>query len=117
MAQLQDIVAAVLQDVLSAQHQANLMAESLVGEYANSPVLKSFPVPAISVGEMEITLNFAFVGGEELHDGQHSADIQSMKVIVDSARLASMGRECLQSITLKISSKEIAAANHKINNV
>jgi hypothetical protein len=111
MALLQDIVASVLQDVLSAQHQANLIAESLAEEYASSPVLKSFPVPAVSVGEMEITLNFAIVGGEKMKD----QDAKSMEVIVDSNLLAAMGKDSLQSITLKISAKEMAAAQRKMD--
>lgn len=118
MALLHDIVASVLQDVLSAQHQANLIAESLAGEYASSPMLKAFPVPAVSVGEMEVTLRFAIVGGENLRiEGRQDDEaVRSMEVIVDSDRLASLDKDCLQSITLKISADTIAAAKQKTDN-
>jgi hypothetical protein len=115
MAKLQDIVSSVLQDILMAQHEANLIAESLAEEYASSPVLKSFPVPAVSVGEMEITLHFAIVGGEGLRDDPASADVQSMDVIADSSRLAAIDKGSLQTITLKISPKQIAEAEKSIN--
>ena len=115
MAKLQDIVSSVLQDILMAQHEANLIAESLAEEYASSPVLKSFPVPAVSVGEMEITLHFAIVGGEGLRDDPASTDVQSMDVIADSNRLAAIDKGSLQTITLKISPKQIAEAEKSIN--
>ena len=103
MAKLQDIVASLLQDVLMAQHEANLIAESLAGEYASSPVLKSFPVPAVSVGEMEFTLRFAVVGGDDLREGCAEGETLPMEVIVDTDRLAAMPADRLQTITLKIS--------------
>ncbi len=69
MALLQDIVASVLREVVLAQHQADLLAESMTEEYLNSPVLKAFPVPAVTIGAMEITLNFAIVGGDGPREG------------------------------------------------
>ena len=116
MALLQDIVASVLNDVLSAQHQANLIAESLAEEYASSPILKAFPVPAVSVGEMDITLNFAIVGDEQRCESLNPDDAKSLEVIVDAERLASLGKERLHSITLKISSEKIAAASKQRGN-
>ena len=110
MARLQDIVASVLQDVVSAQHEANLLAGSLAEQYDRSPVLKGLPVPALSVGALEITFHFAVVGGEGLRDGTEAPDVQSLEVIVDSDRLAALGKDCLQSITLKISPDQLAAA-------
>ena len=114
MASLQDIVASVLQDVLSAQHAANLMAESLAEEYKNSPVLRAFPVPAVSVGALDLTFHFAVVGGEGLREGTEAPDVKSLEVIVDSDRLAALGKDCLQTITLKISPGELAAAEKNI---
>jgi len=115
MAKLQDIVASLLEDVLSAQHEANLIAESLAEEYASSPVLKSFPVPAVSVGEMEITLHFAIVGEENGTTSSATPDVKTMEVIVDTEQLSKMNKDNLHSITLKISSKQIAAAEKTMN--
>lgn len=123
MALLQDIVASVLHDVLMAQHEANLMAEELAQTYASSPILRQMPVPAVSVGEMAITLRFAFADCRGMshdksdgltpspHDGQQpSPEIMRMEVIADADRLANLDSGQLQSITLKISAADIAAA-------
>ena len=114
MASLQDIVASVLQDVLSAQHEANLLAESLAEEYDRSPVLKALPAPAVSVGALELTFHFAVIGGEGLREGAEAPDVKSMEVIVDADRLAALGKDCLQTITLKISPGQLAAAEKRI---
>lgn len=123
MALLQDIVASVLHDVLMAQHEANLMAEELAQTYASSPILRQMPVPAVSVGEMAITLRFAFANcrglAQDKTDGltlsppdgqQPSPEVMRMEVIADADRLATMDNGQLQSITLKISAADIAAA-------
>lgn len=114
MALLQDIVASVLQEVVLAQHQADLLAESMTEEYRNSPVLKAFPVPAVTIGAMEITLNFAIVGGDGPREGAEAQDVNTLEVIVDAGRLASLGKDCLQTITLKISPGQLAAAEKSI---
>ena len=114
MANLQDIVASVLQDVVSAQYEADLLTESLTERYNQSPVLKALPVPAVSVGALEITLHFAVVGGEGLRSGAEAPDVKSLEVIVDADRLAALGRDCLQTITLKISPEQLAAAEKLI---
>ena len=112
MAYFKDIVAAILRDVLAAQDEANLLAESLAEEYRTSPVLRSFPVPTVSVGGMEITLRFAIIGGEGLRPAAEGGESDSLEVIVDADRLAALGKDSLQTITLKVSPAQLAAAKN-----
>lgn len=114
MALLQDIVASVLQDIVSAQYEADRLTVALAEEYDRSPVLRTLPVPAVSVGALEITLQFAVVGGEGLRPGTEAHDVKSLEVIVDAQRLAALGRDCLQTITLKISAEQLSAAEKLI---
>ena len=48
MARLQDVIASVLRDVLSAQHQANLLTESLADQYREAGVMHQLNLPAVT---------------------------------------------------------------------
>lgn len=106
MTKLQDVIASVLRDVLSAQHEANLLTEALAEQYEDTGVIHQLNLPAVTIGDMEITFRFAIDsdGGET---GEISEDcIQSMDVIVDADRLAVLPERAVHSLLLKISPQD-----------
>ncbi|MGP1492942.1 MAG: hypothetical protein ACTTJJ_05980 [Prevotella fusca] len=106
MTKLQDVIASVLRDVLSAQHEANLLTEALAEQYEGAGVIHQLNLPAVTIGDMEITFRFAIDsdGGES---GEISEDsIQSMDVIVDADRLAVLPERAVHSLLLKISPQD-----------
>lgn len=58
MAQLSTIVSSILRDMVYAQHQANMYAVSLEDIYRKNGRLEDFAMPAIALGEMEISLRY-----------------------------------------------------------
>lgn len=58
MAQLSTIVSSILRDMVYAQHQANMYAVSLEDVYRKNGRLEDFAMPAIALGEMEISLRY-----------------------------------------------------------
>jgi hypothetical protein len=59
MAQLKDIIGAVLRDLSEAQDTAVRYSSALSQEYRLDPVLKQFAVPRADLGEVDIDLKFA----------------------------------------------------------
>ncbi len=106
MARLQDVLALVLRDVLSAQHQANLLTESLAGQYKAAGVLRQLCLPAVTIGDMELSLRFAIAPGIEQSAGQTDEEVQSMEVIVDAEHLAALPENAVHCITLKVSAQD-----------
>lgn len=103
MAVFQDIIAAVLSEVILAQHEANLTTQQLVEQYRNHPLLKFLPVPSVSVGGTELTLHYAFVNADEATSGENPEEVMPLEVIVDAERLAKLPPESIQTLTLKLS--------------
>ena len=106
MTKLQDVIASVLRDVLSAQHEANLLTEALADQYEGAGVIHQLNLPAVTIGDMEITFQFAIDSdggqtGEIPEDG-----IQSMDVIVDADRLAVLPESAVHSLSLKVSPQD-----------
>ena len=58
MAQLSTIVSSILRDMVYAQHQANMYAVSLEDIYRKGGRLEDFAMPAIALGEMELSLRY-----------------------------------------------------------
>lgn len=58
MAQLSTIVSSILRDMVYAQHQANMYAVSLEDVYRKNGRLEDFAMPAIALGEMELSLRY-----------------------------------------------------------
>lgn len=58
MAQLSTIVSSILRDMVYAQHQANMYAVSLEDIYRKDGRLEDFAMPAIALGEMELSLRY-----------------------------------------------------------
>lgn len=58
MAQLSTIVSSILRDMVYAQHQANMYAISLEDIYRKNGRLEDFAMPAIALGEMQLSLRY-----------------------------------------------------------
>lgn len=58
MAQLSTIVSSILRDMVYAQHQANMYAISLEDVYRKNGRLEDFAMPAIALGEMQLSLRY-----------------------------------------------------------
>ncbi len=59
MAQLSTVISSILRDMVIAQHQANLYAMTLKDMYGKNGRLDSFPLPAVALGEMEISIQYS----------------------------------------------------------
>lgn len=78
MARLQDVIASVLRDVLSAQHQANLLTESLADQYREVGVMHQLNLPAVTIGDLELSFRFAIEDTCELFEekiGRRNKDV------------------------------------------
>lgn len=106
MAKLQDVIASVLRDVLSAQHEANLLTEALAEQYRSVGVMRQLNLPAVTIGDMELSFRFAIVPGGEEPREMSADDIQSIDVIVDAERLAALPESAIHSLTLKVSPQD-----------
>lgn len=135
MANLQVVIASVLRDVLLAQHEANLLTEALAKQYREAGVLSQLNLPAVTIGDMELSFRFAIANsGEALGDTPHEPvgepqqqcgeaaasdtpstlesivsmlpnSVASMEVIVDAEQLATLPESVIQSVTLKVSTQ------------
>lgn len=127
MANLQVVIASVLRDVLLAQHEANLLTEALAKQYREAGVLSQLNLPAVTIGDMELSFRFAIANSGEAHGatphepvgepqqqcGEAAASdtpstlesIASMEVIVDAEQLAALPESVIQSVTLKVSTQ------------
>lgn len=106
MTKLKDVIASVLRDVLSAQHEANLLTESLAEQYADAGVMNQMNLPAVTIGDMEITFRFAIASDGELPGELPDDSIPSMDVIVDADRLALLPESAVHSVSLKVSPQD-----------
>ena len=84
MARLQDVIASVLRDVLSAQHQANLLTESLADQYREAGVMHQLNLPAVTIGDLELSFRFAIEDTCELFEEKSEDEIKALDVIVDA---------------------------------
>ena len=90
MARLQDVIASVLRDVLSAQHQANLLTESLADQYREAGVMHQLNLPAVTIGDLELSFRFAIEDTCELFEEKSEDEIKALDVIVDAEQLAEL---------------------------
>ena len=123
MANLQVVIASVLRDVLLAQHEANLLTEALAKQYREAGVLSQLNLPAVTIGDMELSFRFAIANSGEPQQqcGEAAASdtpstlesiasmlpssVASMEVIVDAEQLAALPESVIQSVTLKVSTQ------------
>lgn len=105
MARLQDVIASVLRDVLSAQHQANLLTESLADQYREAGVMHQLNLPAVTIGDLELSFRFAIEDTCELFEEKSEDEIKALDVIVDAEQLAELPESAIHNITLKVSTR------------
>lgn len=105
MARLQDVIASVLRDVLSAQHQANLLTESLAEQYREAGVMHQLNLPAVTIGDLELSFRFAIEDTCELFEEKSEDEIKTLDVIVDAEQLAELPESAIHNITLKVSTR------------
>jgi len=105
MARLQDVIASVLRDVLSAQHQANILTESLAEQYREAGVMHQLNLPAVTIGDLELSFRFAIEDTCELFEEKSEDEIKALDVIVDAEQLAELPESAIHNITLKVSTR------------
>lgn len=105
MARLQDVIASVLRDVLSAQHQANLLTESLADQYREAGVMHQLNLPAVTIGDLELSFRFAIEDTCELFEEKSEDEIKALDVIVNAEQLAELPESAIHNITLKVSTR------------
>ena len=59
MADLRDVVGAILRDVTEARGQADLAVRDLVSSYAKDPILRAFTIPRTEIRDLKIDLKVA----------------------------------------------------------
>ncbi len=76
MADLQQIVGAILRDLAKARFGADLYSRSIARYYENDYLLRKFPVPRADVDEVEIDLKFSITGveGSEVNNESQEAN-------------------------------------------
>lgn len=95
----------MLRDVLSAQHQANLLTESLADQYREEGVMHQLNLPAVTIGDLELSFRFAIEDTCELFEEKSEDEIKALDVIVDAEQLAELPESAIHNITLKVSTR------------
>ncbi|MGD1879784.1 MAG: hypothetical protein ACFB13_20055 [Kiloniellaceae bacterium] len=75
MADLQQVVGAILRDLAKARFSADLYSRSIARYYENDYLLRRFPVPRADVEEVELDLKFSIAGvpdSEVNHESQEA---------------------------------------------
>lgn len=68
MADLRDVVGAILRDITQARGQADEAARDMAVVYARDPILRAFTIPRIEIRELHIDLKVAVRGVDESTD-------------------------------------------------
>ncbi|MEQ8355343.1 MAG: hypothetical protein RH942_07390 [Kiloniellaceae bacterium] len=76
MADLQQVVGAILRDMAKARFSADLYSRSIARYYENDYLLRRFPVPRADIEEMELDLKFSIaeVPGSEVNKESQEAN-------------------------------------------
>ena len=77
MADLQQVVGAILRDLAKARFSADLYSRSISRYYENDYLLRRFPVPRADVEEVELDLKFSIaeVPGSEVNNESQEANV------------------------------------------
>lgn len=62
---LKEILGAMLSDAIRAQHDTNSYLQSIAEQYSANGRLAGLKLPSASIGELQLSLNFAVTGGIE----------------------------------------------------
>ena len=99
MAQFSKIIGALLCDIIQAQHEANLYASRLGGEYGEGGKTTGFTLPHATLGDIELNLNYGIEDAtaecehyetnyRKLHSFLKDFSFQTAKVAISSVMLA-----------------------------
>jgi hypothetical protein len=88
MADLQDVVGAILRGVTEARAQADEAARALTLTYANDPVLRSFTVPRTEIRNLTIDLKVAIRSLDEATDDRRTKETRVRSIL--SSALANL---------------------------
>ncbi len=88
MADLQDVVGAILRGVTEARAQADEAARALTLTYANDPVLRSFTVPRTEIRNLTIDLKVAIRSLDEAADDRRTKETRVRSIL--SSALANL---------------------------
>lgn len=77
MAEFSKIISTLLNDVIQAQHEANLYAGSLRDEYREGGKAVGFTLPYATIGDIELTLNYGIENAESQRE-QVETDYQKL---------------------------------------
>lgn len=69
MADLQQIVGAILRDIAQARFSSDVYSRELSRYYEQDPLLRRFPVPRTEISEVDLDLKFTVTGMERSEDG------------------------------------------------
>lgn len=74
MADLREVVGAILRDITEARAQADLASRDTALMYAKDPILRSFTIPRTEIRDLKLDLKIAVRGLEESSDDQMARD-------------------------------------------
>lgn len=77
MAEFSKIISTLLNDVIQAQHEANLYARSLRDEYSEGGKVNGFTLPCATIGDIELNLNYGIENAESQRE-QMETDYQKL---------------------------------------
>lgn len=77
MTQFNKIISTLLNDIIQAQHEANLYAGSLRGEYYEGGKANGFTLPNATIGDIELNLNYGIENAESQRE-QVETDYQKL---------------------------------------
>lgn len=78
---LKEILGAILSDTIRAQHEVNFMLKNVSEQYEKDGRLSGLKMPSASVGQLQLTLKYAVVGGVEQFQEEDSDQKEVYKVL------------------------------------
>lgn len=106
MPTLKDIVGSLLKDITAARMIADQQSAEIAGKYAEHPLLRMFPVPNMTIKNMEIDLRFAVERTGTSGNGKE----MDLDVIIEREHLEKVPAQQISSIKLTISTSDLQLA-------
>lgn len=120
MADLRDVVGAILRDVTEARGQADLAVRDLVSSYAKDPILRAFTIPRTEIRDLKIDLKVAVRSVDDSPDDRARKEqrvrdvvrssIASLPFPIDPRTEQVIIKAGLQSATAESVEKELTSA-------
>lgn len=81
MADLREVVGAILRDITEARAQADAASRDIALMYAKDPILRAFTIPRTEIRDLKLDLKIAVRGLEESSDDQAARDARMDEVV------------------------------------